>query len=282
MKSSLKHQAGYTILSVLIFLLIFLLLFILFIPAAAQEGDDQEKLEFGARLYAENCALCHGEDGEGRVGATLAKDWPSIRPDLRVRETIINGVPGTLMPAWSSAMGGPLNEEEIDALVFYILSWQSGGPPYIFSTPGPRLALTPPPGVVGDPNNGANLFNANCAVCHGLQGEGRVGATLAKDWSSFRPDLRVKSVIVSGVEGSVMPAWSQEHGGPFSEQMIDNIVAYILTWSSAPYPAPSPVETPESTQGPLTGWPVWVIFILLFIILIVAIVYFSRRDQVED
>lgn len=276
MKSSLKRQAGYTILSVLILLL----LLILFIPAAAQEGDDQEKLELGARIYAENCALCHGDDGQGRVGATLAKDWPSIRPDLRVRETVINGVPGTLMPAWSEAKGGPLSDDEIDALVFYILSWQSGGSSYIFpiQTPGLRLALTPPPGVSGDPNNGANLYNANCAVCHGLQGEGRVGASLSKDWSSFRPDLRVKSVIVSGVEGSVMPAWSQEHGGPLTEQMIDNIVAYILTWSGT---ETSP-ETVEARQGPLTGWPVWVIFILLFIILIVAIVYFSRRDLAED
>lgn len=276
MKSSLKRRAGYTFFPILVLLLIL----ILFIPAAAQEKDDQEKLELGARIYAENCALCHGEDGQGRVGATLAKDWPSIRPDLRVRETIINGVPGALMPAWSKAKGGPLNDEEIDALVFYILSWQSGGPPYIFpsQTPGPRLALTPPPGVSGDPNNGADLYNANCAVCHGLQGEGRVGASLVKDWSSFRPDLRVKSVIVSGVEGSVMPAWSQEHGGPLSEQMIDNIVAYILTWSGTATSS----EPVEPIQGPLTGWPVWLIIIGVFVLIIVAVVYYSRQSTGED
>ncbi|NOZ26908.1 MAG: c-type cytochrome [Chloroflexi bacterium] len=51
-------------------------------PSRAQ-GPPQAELELGARLYAENCAVCHGPNGEGRVGATLAKNWPSIRADLR-------------------------------------------------------------------------------------------------------------------------------------------------------------------------------------------------------
>ena len=69
--------------------------------ASAQDCSDLEVLELGASLYFENCVVCHGEDGQGRVGATLAKDWPSIRPDLRVRDTIESGGPGMLMPAWS-------------------------------------------------------------------------------------------------------------------------------------------------------------------------------------
>ena len=128
--------------------------------ASAQDCDDPGVLELGASIYFENCAVCHGEDGQGRVGATLAKDWPSIRPDLRVRDTIINGGPGMLMPAWSQENGGPLDDEEVDALVCYVLSWQTGGPPVIYPTPTPalRLVLTPPPGVTGDPNNGGLLY----------------------------------------------------------------------------------------------------------------------------
>jgi mono/diheme cytochrome c family protein len=273
----IKLSAGYAILLSVIAVILAL---ILFIPTAAQEGDDQEQLELGAQIYAENCAVCHGEDGQGRIGATLAKDWPSIRPDLKVRDTIERGIPGTLMPAWGQASGGPINEREIDALVFYILSWQSGGPIYIFptQTPGLRLALTPPPGVTGDPNRGALLYAGNCAVCHGIEGEGRVGANLAKDWPSIRPDLLVQSTIENGVEGSVMPAWSQEHGGPLPEQDINNIVAFILTWSGAE----TATETGEAAVGPLTGWPVWVALIGAFILIIVAIVYYSRQRPAED
>jgi len=273
---NLKHPARITFgaIAAILFALV------LFAPAAAQDGNETEVLEQGAQIYAENCAVCHGEDGQGRVGATLSKDWPSIRPDLRVRETIERGITGTFMPTWGQAYGGPLNDQELDAVTFYILSWQTGGPIYIFptQTPSVRLALTPPPGVTGNPNRGAILYDGNCALCHGLNGEGRIGANLVKDWSSIRPDLRVKSVIESGVEGSVMPPWSQAHGGPLSDEDINDIVAYVLTWSGA---ATAP-ETDEPSIGPLTGWPVWVIFIGAFILIIIAIVYFSRKRSSED
>jgi mono/diheme cytochrome c family protein len=253
-----------------------------FSPASAQGCDDPEVIAQGASVYIENCAVCHGEDGQGRVGATLAKDWPSIRPDLRVKDTIVNGAPGALMPAWSQANGGPLSDEEIEAVTCYILSWQTGGAVVSFPMPtqisGP--ALTPAPGVSGDPNSGAILYQQNCAVCHGDQGEGRIGATLAKDWPSFRPDLRVKSVILTGVEEAAMPAWGQANGGPLTEGEIDDITAYILTWESAQAIEPSP--TPEPSPGFLGGWPLIVILFLVFFAILVIIFYFSRRNQEAD
>jgi mono/diheme cytochrome c family protein len=253
-----------------------------FTRASAQDCENPEVIALGASVYIENCAVCHGEDGQGRVGATLAKDWPSIRPDLRVRDTIANGGPDLLMPAWSQANGGPLSEDEIDALTCYILSWQTGGPfiPIPLPTQFTGPALTPPPGVDGDPNSGAVLYDQNCAVCHGTQGEGRIGASLAKDWSSIRPDLRVKSVILTGVEDAAMPAWSQANGGPLTEGEIDDIVAYILTWS--PVPGVEITETPETSPSFLSGWPMWILLFLVFVAILVIIVYFSRRGQEED
>ena len=257
-----------------------LLALVFMISANAQEGVDSEMMEQGAQVFAENCAVCHGEDGQGRLGATLAKDWPSIRPDLRIRGTIEKGVPGTFMPAWGKDYGGPLGEQEIDAVTLYILSWESGQPRFIFPTPtlDSRLVLTPPPGIDGDPNRGAQLFAVNCALCHGDAGEGRIGANLSKDWPSIRPDLRVKTVIENGVEGSVMPAWSQEQGGPLTDQEINDITAYILTWSGVE----SETGTQTPSAGPLTGWPVWVIFIAVFVLIIFAIVYYSRQRNPED
>lgn len=251
-----------------------------FSNAFSQEVDDSEMIELGAQIFAENCAACHGEDGEGRVGATLAKDWPSIRPDLRIRETAEKGVTGTLMPAWGQAYGGPLNDQELDAVTMFILSWESGQPRFELFTPtiDTSIALTPPPGIDGDPNRGANLFAVNCALCHGSNGEGRIGANLSKDWPAIRPDLRVKSVIESGVPGSVMPAWSQANGGPLSDKDINDITAYILTWSGTNTES----ATQETVAGPLRGWPVWIIFIGVFILVIIAVVYYSRQQSQQD
>jgi mono/diheme cytochrome c family protein len=271
-----KHQAKILIASITVFMITVGLV----ITVNAQQGTDSELIEQGAQIYAENCAVCHGDDGQGRVGATLAKDWPSIRPDLRIRDTIERGVPGTFMPAWGIAYGGLLNDQELDAVTAYILSWESGEPRLIFPTPtlDSRLVLTPPPGVEGNPNRGAQLYTVNCAVCHGDDGEGRIGANLARPWSSVRPDLRIKSVIESGVEGTFMPPWSQEHGGPLTDQDINDITAYILTWSGTE--AGSPTQSPSI--GPLTGWPVWVIFIGAFVLIIIAIVYYSRQRNQQD
>jgi mono/diheme cytochrome c family protein len=256
---------------------------LVWIAQGSAQEDNQKQIEEGARLYAENCAVCHGPDGKGRIGATLAKNWPSIRPDLRVKETIQRGVSGSPMPAWGQEYGGPLSDAQVDALVAFILSWETGGPPRIFPTLTPisREALTPPPNVSGDPNNGAVLYDRNCQVCHGPNGSGRIGATLAKDWPSIRPDLEIKTTISRGVSGSPMPAWSHDNGGPLTEQQIDDLVAFVLTWSTPDNPAtitPAPSATPVPASG-LNTQQTWVIIFLVAVVLVggAAIAVLSRR-----
>lgn len=233
--------------------------------AQTQTPPTDEQLAQGAQLFAENCAVCHGASGEGRVGATLAKNWPSIRPDLTVRNIIINGIDGSPMPAWSMANGGPLSDAEIDALVAYILSWQVGGypknPPV--AAPVVRPAGSPPPNVDGSPENGAALYAQNCVVCHGSNGEGRIGATLAKNFPSIRPDLTIQATIRNGISGSPMPAWSVDNGGPLSNEEIADLTAYILSWEQ-----PSPLVTEETAtepSSPLPGSSAWVLWVILLI-----------------
>ena len=247
------------------------------------QTSGEEQMEQGARIYAANCAVCHGADGQGRVGATLAKDWPSIRPDLKVRATIENGIAGSPMPAWGQVNGGPLTDDDIGALVVYILSWQRGGPRFRppTSTYIPRLPVSPVPDVVGDPNQGAILYDQNCAVCHGAEGRGRVGASLDKVWSSIRPDLGIKSTISNGVMGSPMPAWSQVNGGPLTETEIDNLVAFIMTLEhageeiqEAPTPAPAP--------GPMADWFGILLAVVLFILVVWIAIVLQTRGRAQE
>lgn len=262
------------------------LLFLLMGMAVGSAGARslaQDQIEEGARLYAENCAVCHGDNGEGRVGATLAKDWPTIRPDLRVKETISNGVEGSVMPAWSEANGGPLSVSEIEAITAYILTWETGGSRLIAPPPTtqPRPEISPVPNVQGDPNRGAILYDQNCLVCHGVDGQGRIGATLARNWATIRPDLRVKETITNGVEGSVMPAWGQSEGGPLSERDIDDLTAYILSWEGDQVEQlQNPQATPETQLNPiLTGWGGALLAVALFGIIVAVAVLLQTRQS---
>jgi len=93
-------------------------------PVAEVSGDPNE----GYVLFQENCAVCHGESGEGRTGTSLQVAFASIQPGQFARSTIERGVEGSLMPAWGDAYGGPLNGQQIDDVVAYILSIQSPAP----------------------------------------------------------------------------------------------------------------------------------------------------------
>lgn len=246
------------------------------------QSEDNAQIELGAVLFAENCAVCHGDNGEGRVGATLAKDWPSIRPDLRMRSVIANGVPGSAMPPWSNSSGGPLDDTEIDALVAYIFSWETGGTRTFPSAPtlAPRTVITPIPGVEGDPNNGRLLFERNCVVCHGENGEGRIGATLAKAWSSIRPDLRIRTTIAEGIAGSAMPAWSQAYGGPLNADEIEDLVAYVAALEPTQPQTGMPTPTPASVLSPfLTGWGGIIVLVVLFVFVVAFALWFQTRKQ---
>jgi cytochrome c oxidase cbb3-type subunit III len=258
-------------------LLVLLLGLAWFAPGLAQSGDDQ--LEEGAALYLENCLVCHGEMGQGRVGATLAKNWPSIRPDLTIRNVIAVGVEGSPMPGWSQQTGGPLTDEQIDSLVAYILSWESGEPfEYVPAwTPTSRPPITPVAEVEGEPNRGAVLYDQNCTVCHGAEGQGRAGATLARDWPSIRPDLSVRNVIAIGVAGSPMPAWSQANGGPLSDQDIADITAFILTLPAARIDSGLPIPTSVETTGRMGGVTGVVVTLALFALVVSLILFVQRK-----
>jgi cytochrome c oxidase cbb3-type subunit III len=260
-----------------------LVLFLLTIgvwAADAQVSTDGQ-VQLGASLFAQNCAVCHGLDGQGRVGAQLAKNWPSVRPDLTVKNIIANGVPGSKMPAWSQANGGPLDSAQIDALTAYILSWQTGGASNIIIVPTPTLLppVTPLPNITGDTAHGAVLFQQNCVMCHGQSGQGKIGKTLAKNWSGDRPDLLIFNTIKNGVPDTKMPAWSLANGGPLSDQDMQDLTAYVLALPKV-IEVQAPTEpTPPAPLSWLSGWGGVLVFLALLLIILVGVLYFQRKNK---
>jgi cytochrome c oxidase cbb3-type subunit 3 len=87
----------------------------------AEAGAD---LTLGKKLFADNCAVCHGPDGKGNreVGSANLTDkiWLYASDKATIVQGIVNGR-GGVMPNWQ----GRLDESTIKALVVYV--WTFGG-----------------------------------------------------------------------------------------------------------------------------------------------------------
>jgi mono/diheme cytochrome c family protein/plastocyanin len=90
---------------------------------------------------------------------------------------------------------------------------------------------------------GYNLFEANCARCHGAAGQGGIGPVLnsqAKLYVHLNPDY-IKNVLtvggryVCGNPTSLMPVWADTNGGPLNYVQIQNLIDFIRAPSTLTY-----------------------------------------------
>jgi mono/diheme cytochrome c family protein len=255
------------------------LLIVVSSAAWAQEGD----ITRGSQIFDANCAVCHGPDGQGRVGADLSNAWPAIDPAAFTRAVIEQGVAGTAMTPWSLQYGGPLNDQEIEDVVAFVTSLSGGRSPMApTATPFPVTPVPTVPGSTGDPTAGKALFVANCAMCHGDDGQGRSGASLDQGFASINPQQFVRATVAEGIENSAMPAWSQTNGGPLTESEIDNISAFIITLPGQSQQQPAATATPApapASDGGGTNWLMIILALVVVVVVIVAIIALSGRNK---
>ena len=114
---------------------------------------------------------------------------------------------------------------------------------------------------VTDVTAGYKLFEANCARCHGAQGQGGIGPVLndqAKLLTHLTPAylttvLTVGGRYVCGDANSLMPVWSDQGNppGPLNYRDIEELVAFIRAPSTLQYDGIDPATGSTST---LSGW----------------------------
>lgn len=158
----------------------------------AYEELQAELIEYGEIVFGPptpehpataNCAQCHGPDGRGgQVGdsGVTAPDLHSQRLVDRLRANphyvnlvvryggvVVSGNVSSLMPAWSTEVGGPLTIEQIDAVTALVESW---------AAETAQQSQAPIPNTV---EAGAEVYvSAGCAGCHGTDLAGAVGPNL--------------------------------------------------------------------------------------------------------
>jgi mono/diheme cytochrome c family protein len=121
----------------------------------------------------------------------------------------------------------------IVALFVIVYYFYELGVPIINTTP--RLAAEANLQQVTSVERGYNLYMANCARCHGDNGEGKIGPVIndqSKLFSHFteqylRNVLTVGGRYVCGDPKSQMPVWADTNGGPLNYVQIDDLIAFI-------------------------------------------------------
>lgn len=75
--------------------------------------------KMGLDLFTTACEICHNPTGPGESRATMVPDLRTLKQptDYAYWKTMVTiGKPGTLMPGFGSAAGGPLTDEQVDSL----------------------------------------------------------------------------------------------------------------------------------------------------------------------
>lgn len=78
---------------------------------------------------------------------------------------------------------------------------------------------------------GQELFAANCASCHGAEGQGVDAPALnSKQFLSAATDDQIESLIAHGVPGTAMSAYALDFGGFLTLEQIEAVATFIRSW----------------------------------------------------
>lgn len=167
-------------------------------------------MKMGARIFANNCAQCHGSDARGAYGFPnlTDSDWLYGGDQQTLMTTILHGRQAA-MPAWQTILG----DEGIKNVAAYVISLS---------------------GRQADPERvaaGQPQYMAMCVACHGPDGTGNkfMGAPNLTDnvWLYGGSPAMIEHTLRAGRNGR-MPAFKDL----LQEQKIHVVAAYVKSLSN--------------------------------------------------
>lgn len=135
-------------------------------------------IQFGAKIFGEQCTVCHGGTGDGVAGVDLrANRFKRSTTDGDLRRVISEGVQGTSMPSFK--FEGP----ELTAVIAYLRNMRT---------------FDAKSSLIGDEAKGKAVFEGKgqCGTCHRVNGKGpRVAPDLSDIGTLRTPDALMKAVL---------------------------------------------------------------------------------------
>lgn len=212
--------------------------------------ENDNTISAGRRIYEKRCAVCHGEQGNGRgkrademrtkprdftIGIYKFRSTPSgsLPTDEDIYTTISRGLRGTAMLPWFG-----LSMEEKWAVTYYIKTFSDRFAEEDLDPPITIPMITIPSSELVD--RGQRLFEqAKCFECHGRQGrgDGPKADELKDDWGlsikprnftseAFKRGASIQDIfftIATGLDGTPMAS----HGDAMSAEDILTLAAYV-------------------------------------------------------
>jgi cytochrome c oxidase cbb3-type subunit 3 len=169
-----------------------------------QVAADSAAREMGQRLFLNHCAQCHGSDAGGSKGfPNLADtDWLYGGDTQDIKQTLIGGRAG-VMPAFAH-----LESTQVSDVANYVRNLS---------------------GLAADQikvGRGSEVYKANCAACHGVEGKGMaaMGAPNLTDkvWLYGGSEATIVETVLKGRNG-MMPA----HETILTPEKIHLLTAYV-------------------------------------------------------
>lgn len=161
--------------------------------------------KMGNRMFANNCAQCHGADAKGAYGFPnlTDDDWIYGGDVAAIKATLVHGRQA-VMPAWGDVIG----EQGIRDVTQYL------------------LRLNGRDSDVAQADAGATVFKTYCVACHAADGTGNqaMGAPNLTNgvWLYGGSEEQIAQTLRAGRQG-VMPAFKDT----LSEDKIHILTAYV-------------------------------------------------------
>ncbi len=209
-----------------------------------------EQVSEGKKLFAANCASCHGKNAEGNKGNNVVPSLIGVGAASVDFQVATGRMPGQASGPQLEKKKPQFTAEQISQMAAYVASLGEG----------PAIPTDAMVAADGDSANGNTLFRINCAMCHNAVGAG--GALTHGKWAPALDGVEARHVYEAMLTGPQnMPVFNDANLSPKDKKDIITYLKYVEE-------TPSMGGYELASLGPVVeGLFTWV-FILGFIIAI--------------